>query len=96
MLENIKIPKISQTHLHGIKDLSIEDINNILELSKIFKEHNKEKDKKIPILKGIIPPDAYRASFVRKSKIESCDRRPGNKPQPKSITVSEISPEVFS
>ena len=29
-----------------------EDINNILELSKIFKEHNKEKDKKIPILKG--------------------------------------------
>ena len=51
MLENIKIPKISQTHLHGIKDLSIEDINNILELSKIFKEHNKEKDKKIPILK---------------------------------------------
>ena len=28
------------------------DINNILELSKIFKEHNKEKDKKIPILKG--------------------------------------------
>ena len=52
MLENIKIPKISQTHLHGIKNLSIEDINNILELSKIFKEHNKEKDKKIPILKG--------------------------------------------
>ena len=50
MLENIKIPKISQTHLHGIKNLSIEDINNILELSKIFKEHNKEKDKKIPIL----------------------------------------------
>ncbi len=52
MLENIKIPKISQAHLHGIKDLNIEDINNILELSKIFKEHNKEKDKKIPILKG--------------------------------------------
>ena len=52
MLENIKIPKISQTHLHGIKNLSIEDINNILELTKIFKEHNKEKDKKIPILKG--------------------------------------------
>ena len=52
MLENIKIPKISQTHLHGIKDLRIEDINNILELSKIFKEHNKETDKKIPILKG--------------------------------------------
>ena len=42
MLENIKIPKISQTHLHGIKDLSVEDINNILELSKIFKEHNKD------------------------------------------------------
>ena len=50
MLENIKIPKISQAHLHGIKNLSIKDINNILELSKIFKEHNKEKDKKIPIL----------------------------------------------
>ena len=66
MLENIKIPKISQTHLHGIKDLSIEDINNILELSKIFKEHNKEKDKKIPILKGrtIINPRSWRKTLM--------------------------------
>ena len=52
MVEKANIPEISQKHLHGIKNLSIEDINKILELSNFFKLKNKEKDKNYPILKG--------------------------------------------
>ena len=52
MVEKANIPEISQKHLHGIKNLSIEDINKILELSNFFKQKNKEKDKNYPILKG--------------------------------------------
>ena len=46
MVENVNIPEISQKHLHGIKDLTVDDINKILELSNFFKLNNKEKDKK--------------------------------------------------
>ena len=52
MVEKVNIPEISQKHLHGIKDLTIEDINKILDLSNFFKLSNKEKDKNYPILKG--------------------------------------------
>jgi len=52
MVEKINIPEISQKHLHGIKDLTVDDINKILELSNFFKLNNKEKDKNYPILKG--------------------------------------------
>ena len=52
MVEKANIPEITQKHLHGIKNLSIEDINKILELSNFFKLKNKEKDKNYPILKG--------------------------------------------
>lgn len=52
MVGEVNIPEISQKHLHGIKDLTVEDIEKILELSKFFKSKNKEKDKKYPILKG--------------------------------------------
>ncbi len=52
MVEKANIPEISQKHLHGIKNLSIEDINKILKLSNFFKLKNKEKDKHYPILKG--------------------------------------------
>ena len=45
MSEDIKIPKISQKHLLGIKYLSIDDINKILELAVFFKIKNKEKNK---------------------------------------------------
>ena len=37
MSEDIKIPKISQKHLLGIKYLSIDDIDKILELAVFFK-----------------------------------------------------------
>ena len=52
MVEKVNIPEISQKHLHGIKDLTVDDINKILELSNFFKLNNKEKDKNYPILKG--------------------------------------------
>ena len=37
MTQDIEIPKISQKHLLGIKYLSIDDINKILELAIFFK-----------------------------------------------------------
>tara|TARA_B100001245_G_scaffold163690_1_gene123475 strand:- start:179 stop:1117 length:939 start_codon:yes stop_codon:yes gene_type:complete len=52
MVGKVDIPEISQKHLHGIKDLTVDDINKILELSNFFKLNNKEKDKNYPILKG--------------------------------------------
>ena len=52
MIEKVNIPEISQKHLHGIKDLTVDDINKILELSNFFKLNNKEKDKNYPILQG--------------------------------------------
>ena len=52
MIKKANIPEITQKHLHGIKNLSIEDINKILELSNFFKLKNREKDKNYPILKG--------------------------------------------
>ena len=52
MVEKVNIPEISQKHLHGIKDLTVDDINKILELSNFFKLNNREKDKNYPILKG--------------------------------------------
>ena len=52
MVKKANIPEITQKHLHGIKNLSIEDINKILELSNFFKLKNREKDKNYPILKG--------------------------------------------
>ncbi len=52
MIEKVNIPEISQKHLHGIKDLTVDDINKILELSNFFKLNNKEKNKNYPILKG--------------------------------------------
>ena len=52
MIEKVNIPEISQKHLHGIKDLTVDDINKILELSGFFKLNNREKDKNYPLLKG--------------------------------------------
>ena len=43
MPENIEIPKISQKHLLGIKYLSIDDIEKILEFAVFFKLKNREK-----------------------------------------------------
>ena len=52
MAINKKAIKISKKHLLGIQDLSISDINLILEEAKSFITLNKSKNKKIDILRG--------------------------------------------
>ena len=47
-----KAIKISQKHLLGIQDLSIADINHILDESEIFIKLNQSKNKKIDVLRG--------------------------------------------
>ena len=47
-----KAIKVSQKHLLGIQDLSINDIKLILEEAKNFISLNKSKNKKLDILRG--------------------------------------------
>ena len=47
-----KAVKISQKNLLGIQDLSISDINVILDDAKQFISLNKSKNKKLDILRG--------------------------------------------
>ena len=47
-----KAIKISQKHLLGIQDISISDVNFILNEAKTFIELNKSKNKKIDVLRG--------------------------------------------
>ena len=52
MIEINKIPKLAIKNLQSIKDLSVQDINSIINTAKLFKYNNKEKDKAVPILNG--------------------------------------------
>ena len=52
MAKTYKAVKISKKHLLGIQDLSINDINLILDEAKNFISLNKSKNKKIDILRG--------------------------------------------
>ena len=52
MIEINKIPKLSIKNLQSIKDLSVQDINSIINTARLFKYNNKEKDKAVPILNG--------------------------------------------
>ena len=47
-----KAIKISQKHLLGIQDLSISDINYILDESEAFLKLNQSNNKKIDVLSG--------------------------------------------
>ena len=47
-----KAIKISQKHLLGIQDLSVNDINHILDESETFIKLNQSKNKKIDVLRG--------------------------------------------
>ena len=47
-----KAIKISQKHLLGIQDLSVNDINYILDESEAFIKLNQSKNKKIDVLRG--------------------------------------------
>jgi len=51
-IKSDKSVKISQKHLLGIQDLSISDVNFILNEAKQFIKLNKSKNKKLDILKG--------------------------------------------
>jgi len=51
-IKSDKAVKISQKHLLGIQDLSISDVNFILNEAKQFIKLNKSKNKKLDILKG--------------------------------------------
>ena len=44
--------KISQKHLLGIQDLSIDDVNLILDEAKSFIKVNQSKNKKVDVLRG--------------------------------------------
>ena len=52
MATKTKAIKISQKHLLGIQDLSINDVNLILKEAEKFIELNKSKNKKLDLLKG--------------------------------------------
>ena len=47
-----KAVKVSQKHLLGIQDLSINDVKFILDEAKTFIELNKSKNKKVDVLRG--------------------------------------------
>ena len=51
-IKSKKAIKISQKHLLGIQDLSVNDVNIILNEASKFIELNKSKNKKLDILKG--------------------------------------------
>ena len=51
-IKSNKAVKISQKHLLGIQDLSISDVNYILNRSKQFIKLNKSKNKKLDTLRG--------------------------------------------
>ncbi len=51
-IKSHKAVKISQKHLLGVQDLSISDVNFILNEAKQFIKLNKSKNKKLDILKG--------------------------------------------
>ena len=50
--KSIKAIKISQKHLLGIQDLSINDINFILDVSQSFIKLNQSKNKRLNVLNG--------------------------------------------
>ena len=52
MIEKNKISELSIKNLQSIKDLTVQDIENIINTAKLFKNNNKEQNKSIPILSG--------------------------------------------
>jgi aspartate carbamoyltransferase catalytic subunit len=52
MIEKNKISKLSVKNLQSINDLTVQDIENIINTARLFKNNNKEQNKSIPILSG--------------------------------------------
>ena len=86
-----KAVKISQKHLLGIQDLSINDINIILNEAKDFISLNKSKNKKLDILRGKTQINLFFEPSTRtQSSFELAGKRLGADAMSMNITNSAI------
>ena len=86
-----KAIKISQKHLLGIQDLSVNDVNTILNEASEFIELNKSKNKKIDILKGKTQINLFFEPSTRtQSSFELAGKRLGADVMSMNITNSAI------
>ena len=86
-----KAVKISQKHLLGIQDLSIGDVNFILNESKEFISLNKSKNKKLDILRGKTQINLFFEPSTRtQSSFELAGKRLGADVMSMNITNSAI------
>ena len=91
MATKSKAVKISQKHLLGIQDLSISDINLILEEASSFINLNKSKNKKLDILKGKTQINLFFEPSTRtQSSFELAGKRLGADVMSMNITNSAI------
>ncbi len=91
MATKSKAIKISQKHLLGIQDLSISDINLILEEASSFINLNKSKNKKLDILKGKTQINLFFEPSTRtQSSFELAGKRLGADVMSMNITNSAI------
>jgi aspartate carbamoyltransferase catalytic subunit len=86
-----KAVKISQKHLLGIQDLSINDVNLILEEASTFIELNKSKNKKLDSLRGKTQINLFFEPSTRtQSSFELAGKRLGADVMSMNITNSAI------
>ena len=91
MAKNIKAIKISQKHLLGIQDLSVSDINYILDESETFIKLNQSKNKKIDVLRGKTQINLFFEPSTRtQSSFELAGKRLGADVMSMNITNSAI------
>ena len=91
MAKTYKAVKISKKHLLGIQDLSINDINLILDEAKNFISLNKSKNKKIDILRGKTQINLFFEPSTRtQSSFELAGKRLGADVMSMNITNSAI------
>ncbi len=91
MATKSKAIKITQKHLLGIQDLSINDVNLILDEASKFIELNKSKNKKLNILKGKTQINLFFEPSTRtQSSFELAGKRLGADVMSMNITNSAI------
>ena len=91
MATKTKAVKISQKHLLGIQDLSINDVNLILKEAEKFIELNKSKNKKLDLLKGKTQINLFFEPSTRtQSSFELAGKRLGADVMSMNITNSAI------
>ena len=86
-----KAIKISQKHLLGIQDLSINDVNIILNQAKEFIDLNRSKNKKLDTLKGKTQINLFFEPSTRtQSSFDLAGKRLGADVMSMNITNSAI------